>query len=301
MKVRLCVTLRALALLRCEPRSTNSELPSAGSCPWGPLCLTHPMLGGGGGVLCWSEHCMQPQHPNPSTPSPAPRAQHPKPSTLTTPRLQGAECSKSPPGQKVNPGQSSLGWLHCPPGLNSPFVRGAEGGPRCAAGWAILPQPLIRGEGGCVFYRGIIGVVGDPQGLSLWGAVPSLTSFLWPWTSPFSLLPASFYRCRSRRVIRADERPREERAVLVHARGVSSPEKQESSAEGPCDGGGGAEPHSSFSSKAAVRLAGPGCLPAPPACTAGSERRRGCGCRGARQGGPDGLQAPLPTPAVTDG
>lgn len=142
---------------------------------------------------------------------------------------------------------------------------------------------------------------GDPQGLSLWGAVPSLTSFLWPWTSPFSLLPASFYRCRSRRVIRADERPREERAVLVHARGVSGSEKQESSAEGPCDGGGGAKPHSSFSSRAAVRLAGPGCLPAPPACTAGSEHRRGCGCRGARQGGPDGLQAPLPTRAVTDG
>lgn len=151
MKVRLCVTLRALALLRCEPRSTNSELPSAGSCPWGPLCLTHPMLGGGGGgpVLVRALHA-----------APAPQSQHPKPSTLTTPRLQGAECSKSPPGQKVNPGQSSLGWLHCPPGLNSPFVRGAEGGPRCAAGWAILPQPLIRGEGGCVFYRGIIGVLG---------------------------------------------------------------------------------------------------------------------------------------------
>lgn len=110
-------------------------------------------------------------------------------------------------------------------------------------GWALLPQPLIRREGGCLFYHGIIGVVGDPQGLSLRAAVPSLTSFLWPWTSPFSLLQASFYRCHSRHVIRADERPREECAVLVHAHGVSCFEKQESSAEGPCDGGGGAKPH----------------------------------------------------------
>lgn len=112
MKARLCITLRVLSLLRRLPGSTSSELPSCRQLPL--LCLSHPWLAGGG-VLYRSEHCVPPQH-----------SDH---STLTTLRLQGAECSKSPPGQKVTPGQISLGWLQCPLGLSPPFVRGAEGKP----------------------------------------------------------------------------------------------------------------------------------------------------------------------------
>lgn len=107
-----CVTLRVLSLLRRLPGSTSSELPSCRELPLGAL-VPVPSLAGWEGVLYRSEHCVLLQHSDPST--------------LTTLRLQGAECSKSPPGQKVTPGQISLGWLHCPSGLSSPFVRGAEG------------------------------------------------------------------------------------------------------------------------------------------------------------------------------